>query len=196
VDLVVVPAGGGSRRLGRDKLAVEVGGATVLDRLLEGLAAQLPDVPVVVVGPERPTRRRVAWAREDPPGGGPAAALASALADGPTSGLVLVVAGDLPFGADAVPALRAAEREDTAADAWVAVDGAGVVQPLLGLYRAAALRVALRADATGGPAGRSVRGLLSGMRVAPVAVPARATLDVDTEDDLRAVRAAADEPPS
>ena len=51
VSRVVVLAGGGSRRMGRDKLAADLAGVPVLDRLLAGLAAALPGVPVLAVGP-------------------------------------------------------------------------------------------------------------------------------------------------
>lgn len=196
MDLVVVPAGGASRRLGRDKLAVDVDGTTVLDRLLDGLAGAAPGVPVVVVGPRRATVHEVVWRREDPPGGGPVAALATALDDATAaatsgSGLAAVIAGDLPFGADALPALQDA-AEQTDADAWLAVDEDGVVQPLLGIYRRAAL-VGRFGD---GGAGRSVRSLLTELHVRSVVVPPRALLDVDVEEDVTAVRAAVRRPPA
>lgn len=196
VQIAVVLAGGGSRRLGRDKLAVDIGATSVLDRLLGGVAATLPGVPIVCVGPPRTTVQDVQWCQEQPAGGGPAAALASALASRPasslssglSSGLAAVLAGDLPFGADALPELTAATADDLgAADAWLAVDGQHVLQPLLGVYRCASLRTAL----AGGGVGRSVRSLLAGMRVRGVAVPARALLDVDTEQDVAVVRAEA-----
>lgn len=192
VQIAVVLAGGGSRRLGRDKLAVDIGATSVLDRLLGGVAATLPGVPIVCVGPPRTTVQDVQWCQEQPAGGGPAAALASALASRPasslSSGLAAVLAGDLPFGADALPELTAATADDRgAADAWLAVDGQHVLQPLLGVYRCASLRTAL----AGGGVGRSVRSLLAGMGVRGVAVPARALLDVDTEQDVAVVRAEA-----
>lgn len=78
---LVVPAGGGSRRMGTDKLAAPLGTSTVLGELLARVPA---GVPVVVVGPTRPLPAsagpdRVVVAREDPPGGGPAAAVAAGL---------------------------------------------------------------------------------------------------------------------
>ena len=75
---VVVLAGGGSVRFGTDKLAEPLGapdGPTVLDALI----TSLPPVDVVVVGPERTSPRPVRWVLEDPPGGGPAAALVAGL---------------------------------------------------------------------------------------------------------------------
>ncbi|WP_407551497.1 DUF6457 domain-containing protein [Streptomyces sp. Pv4-95] len=90
----IVLAGGAARRLGgADKPALSVGGRPLLDRVL----AACPDAAVtVVVGPRRPTSREVRRALEDPPGGGPLAALDAGLrqTSAPT---VLVLSADLPF---------------------------------------------------------------------------------------------------
>ncbi|MGW2299809.1 NTP transferase domain-containing protein [Streptomyces sp. NPDC001809] len=79
----VVLAGGAARRLGgADKPGVRVGGRPLLDRVL---AACRGAERTVVVGAPRPTVRPVRWTREDPPGGGPLAALDAgvrALGDG------------------------------------------------------------------------------------------------------------------
>ncbi|MGW0967590.1 NTP transferase domain-containing protein [Streptomyces sp. NPDC002516] len=90
----VVLAGGAARRLGgEDKPGVRVGGRTLLDRVLAACADATRTV--VVAGP-RPTARPVEWAREDPPGGGPLAALDAGLrlTEAPH---VLVLSADLPF---------------------------------------------------------------------------------------------------
>ena len=74
---VVVLAGGTGRRLGGvDKGGLVVGGAALLDRVLQASAAARH---TVVVGEPRATGRVVHWAREDPPGGGPLAGLAAGL---------------------------------------------------------------------------------------------------------------------
>src|SRR5215470_4882128 len=69
----VVLAGGRARRLGGvDKPALVVGERSMLDTVLlacDGAAG------IVVVGPPRPTVVDVRWTREDPPHGGPLAAL-------------------------------------------------------------------------------------------------------------------------
>lgn len=90
----IVLAGGAARRLGgADKPALSVGGRPLLDRVL----AACPDAATtVVVGPGRPTRRAVVAALEDPPGGGPLAALDAGLRH-TTAPTVLVLSADLPF---------------------------------------------------------------------------------------------------
>jgi molybdopterin-guanine dinucleotide biosynthesis protein A len=79
---VVVLAGGGSRRLGRDKLAADLGNRTVLGALLEDLRSAAPDAQVVLVGPPERSTPGGLVVQEDPPGGGPVAALAAGLAAG------------------------------------------------------------------------------------------------------------------
>ncbi|HMA46864.1 MAG TPA: NTP transferase domain-containing protein, partial [Frankiaceae bacterium] len=126
----VVLAGGRARRLGgADKPALEVGGRPLLDRVLGAVADA---ARLVVVGPCRPTARAVRWAREEPPGGGPAAALAAGL---PlvTAEVVAVLAADLPFlSAELVAALR---RSAAGADGALLVDPGGRDQVLAGVWR-------------------------------------------------------------
>ncbi|WP_240434908.1 DUF6457 domain-containing protein [Streptomyces sp. YIM 130001] len=87
-------AGGASRRLGGvDKPGVRVGGRRLLDRVLTACANA--DRTVVVAEP-RETVRPVEWVREEPPGGGPLAALDAGLCR-TTSPVVLVLSADLPF---------------------------------------------------------------------------------------------------
>lgn len=88
----VVVAGGAARRLGGvDKPMLEVHGRTLLGRSLDALSGA---DPLVVVGPRRPGVRGVHWTREEPPGTGPAAALAAGLALVDRR-RVVVLAGDL-----------------------------------------------------------------------------------------------------
>ena len=92
---------------GGDKTALDVGGLSLLDRALEAAAGA---EQTIVVGAARPTRRDVRWTREEPPGGGPAAALASGLRL-VSAPFVLALAGDLPFvtGETVVRLLAAAQ---------------------------------------------------------------------------------------
>jgi molybdopterin-guanine dinucleotide biosynthesis protein A len=194
---VVVVAGGGSTRLGQDKTRVLVGDLAVLDRLLAGLADLVPGVPVVVVGPQRPTVRPVLWCREEPPGGGPVAGLARGLAqpvgDPPTplpdDGLLAVLAGDLPFAAPALTLLLAAlAAAPPGTDGVLGVDSGGEDQLLVGVHRAGALRRAVAAQSGAG----AVRAVVRRLSVVRAPLPWPLTLDVDTAEDLARARALVD----
>lgn len=178
----VVLCGGESRRFGSDKTRADFGGTTVLDVLLTSLPQEWD---VLCVGPKRPTQRPgVRWTREDPPGGGPVAGLAAALAvvDSPTT---VLLGGDMPYAAGAAAHLAARLVGLPGTDDVVAgVDGDGRVQPLLAAYRTAALRAALPEE----PAGTPLRRLLDGLSVRGVEVPRRASHDIDTPEDLAALR--------
>ncbi|MGP3998554.1 DUF6457 domain-containing protein [Streptomyces sp. 8N706] len=90
----VVLAGGAAKRMGgADKPGLPVGGRPLLDRVLGACADA---AGTVVVGARRPTVRPVRWAREDPPGGGPLAALDAGLGQ-VTAPVVLALSADLPF---------------------------------------------------------------------------------------------------
>lgn len=182
---VVIPAGGTAQRLGgADKPLLDIGGRSILARLV----ADLDPLPVVIVGPLPPgptgLPTRAHWCREDPPGGGPAAALAAGLRLLPDVDLVVAIAGDQPFAATAVPRLVHAVLTDPAAQAAVGVDGDGRDQPLLAVYRAAALRTRLH-----GPVdGMSMRRVVAGLAVIRVPLTAPESVDVDDPADLATAR--------
>jgi len=153
-----------------DKTALDVGGMSLLDRVLSATAGA---GTTVVVGDERPVARRVTWRREHPPGGGPAAALAAAL-DAITSDRVVLLAGDLPLITSAhIERLVAAITDDGA----VYVDDDGAEQWLCSAWRSAVLR-----QAALGP-GRSLRDALTPLTFARVHDSA-AAVDVDAPADL------------
>lgn len=178
----IILAGGAGRRLGGvDKALVVVGADRLLDRALDAVrdAAQ-----VIVVGPPRPVEADVLFTLEDPPGSGPAAAIAHAVRF-VTTDVVVVLAVDVPFAAAAVPRLLAALSEH---DAAMIVDAAGQRQPLLAAYRTRALQI--RADERSW-ANRAVRALVEPFVVADVPATAGEALDCDTPDDVRRARLAA-----
>ena len=100
----VVLCGGSARRFGSDKTRADLAGTPVLDHVLAGLPGHWP---VVCVGSPRPVPRDVSWCQEDPPGGGPLAALAASLPLVRSTALVLL-GGDMPYAARAAPSLVAA----------------------------------------------------------------------------------------
>ncbi|WP_410537637.1 NTP transferase domain-containing protein [Streptomyces sp. KL2] len=196
----VVIAGGAARRLGgTDKPALTVGGRTLLDRVLHACADA---ARTVVVGPRRPTTRPVDWTREEPPGGGPLAALDAGLRR-VGSETVLVLSADLPFLTPAtvralLDAVHGAYGTDTGpggshgpGDPDGAIVDDGRAQPLLGAYRTESLRreLALLAAEHGRPANLPLRLLTDELvlrRIAP-AGPEEAR-DCDTWEELASAR--------
>lgn len=187
----LVLAGGSARRLGgADKPMVEIGGITLLDRVVE---ACVTSGRVTVVGPPRPTRRPVHWVREDPPGGGPAAAVAAGLG-ACSREWVLVLAADLPFlDANTVHRLwtTVAETEAGAAEApdgAVIADADGRAQWLAAIYRRSALQARLAAQGGGPIHGLPLRRLVENLRLLRVTEAGHAVLDCDTWEDVAAAR--------
>lgn len=185
MDALILAGGAATRLGGADKPALEVGGRSLLDRVLDACAGC---AQVVVVGPERATSREVLTVREDPPGGGPVAALAAGLPS-VRDDLVALLAADLPFVTAGVLTLLQA-RLDAAPghDGAVLVDPGGRDQLLLGVWRTSALRAVVSGlpDPYGQPLGRLLRPL-SVVHVPASLLPeadARAWRDCDTPEDL------------
>jgi molybdopterin-guanine dinucleotide biosynthesis protein A len=175
--------GGRSRRLGVDKAGLLVDGVTLADRGAALLRATCD--PVLEVGSGRTTLPVV---REDPPGGGPLAALAAggdALAGRGHRGAALVLGVDLPSMTEAFLAyLRDWPGEPTVVPA-----SGGRLQPVCARYGADAL-VAAGSLVAGGVS--SLHALLDVVdhdvvdesRWGAVAPP-DVLADVDTPDDAR-----------
>ncbi|TFD49972.1 hypothetical protein E3T46_11470 [Cryobacterium sp. Hh11] len=152
------------------------------------------------------------WALEDPPFGGPVAGIAAGLAaleahgaahvkvaceahggtkveanvDEPATWL-LVLACDLPWGADAarllVTAASALEEIGEQTDGVHLTDYTGHAQWLAGIYRAPALRAAV--DRLGDRVnGASMRNLLSGLKLMGLMDESETGVDVDTWQDV------------
>jgi molybdopterin-guanine dinucleotide biosynthesis protein A len=182
----VVLAGGRAARLGgQAKPQLEVGGRSMLAAVLDAAAGATARV---VVGPPQPVPAGVVVVREQPPGGGPVAALRAGLALVRTE-VVAVLAGDLPF---LTAALLEQLRERLSGDGVLVVDDGGRDQLLLGVWRTAPLRAAV--DATAAPTSmRRVLAPLDVRRLRPD-VPAGSPppwLDCDTPADLARARATA-----
>lgn len=183
----IVPAGGAARRLGgADKPALSVGGRALLDRVLDAC----PDArTTVVVGDRRATARPVHWTREDPPGGGPVAALDAGLRR-TTAELVLVLSADLPF-LDQETVRTLLEAAAPGRDGAMLRDPDGRDQPLVAAYRAEPLRreIALLATEHGTLTGLPLRALTAELDLARVTSRPLASFDCDTWEDLAAARA-------
>ncbi|MEV7369786.1 DUF6457 domain-containing protein [Streptomyces sp. NPDC090301] len=204
----VVLAGGAAQRLGgADKPGVRVGGRALLDRVL---AACRGADRTVVVGDARPTVHSVRWTREDPPGGGPLAALDAGVREigagaragvGPEVGsgggdagadVLLVLSADLPFlDEDTVHRLLGALADAPDAEAALLTDAGGRDQPLVAAYRVVPLRQELAriAEERGTLAGGPLRQLTGALRLTRVAAGPLASFDCDTWEDIATARA-------
>lgn len=187
---VLILAGGGSRRLGRDKMWVDIGGSPVVARVIDSArrapGGATPDI-LVSVREAAPFQERCAadpdgvfagirLVTDDVPDAGPVAGLAEGLAAA-RGDVVVVLAGDLPFvSADLIGGLF--EALEGAPDTDVIVPTLrGRDQVLCAAYRAGlATRAAdlmAGVKATGdtggsGPAGPRVDALFAGLNVCRV----------------------------
>lgn len=159
-----------------DKPLLDIDGVSLLRRVVDALAGA---EPVVVVGPERPGMPDVLWTREQPPGGGPVAALAAGLAVVPRDAdVVVTLAGDLTgVRKSTVDKLVGALGT---ADGTVLTDGEGRPQWLISAWRPGRLRGALPAS----PEGAALRTVLAGLSIVPVPEAPGESADVDTPRDL------------
>lgn len=186
---IVLAGGRGSRLGGADKAAVEIDGRPLVDRLI---AAVEGNEPVVVVGPPTLERPGVVVVREDPPFGGPVAAIAAALdALGASAAETWLLACDLPRAARIVELLGRAPLPQ-GVDGLALVDADGRTQWLAGRYRVAALRRAIAALPK--VDGASMRALLEPLGITTVPDRGGAALDLDTWAAIEHYRSMTDTP--
>ncbi|MFF8843337.1 NTP transferase domain-containing protein [Streptomyces sp. NPDC015127] len=184
----IVLAGGAAKRLGgADKPAVSVGGRALLDRVL-GVCRDAGRT--VVVGGRRPTVRPVVWAREEPPGGGPLAALDAGVrqCEAPA---VLVLSADLPFLERTTVRRLVSALDESEREAALLTDADGRDQPLVAVYRTESLRreLALLATEHGSLSGLPLRLLAQELDLARIRTDPLASFDCDTWEDISAARA-------
>lgn len=209
-DAVVLAGGRGTRLGGADKPGLVVGRQTLLGSVVSAVTSARAG-RVVVVGPRRPAALTPgtggpghpsgpghglspghggAWlryAREEPPGGGPVAALRCGLAEVSAAAVVLAAA-DLPFLRAAHVTRLLAGLVGRDVPGVVLMDTSGRPQWLVSCWPSAGLRAALD-----GYAGSSLRGLLGPLDPVLLSDDTAAGepppwLDCDTADDLRLAR--------
>ena len=123
-------AGGESRRMGRDKLVLEVGGVPLLRRVRDALSTRCAEV--IVVGGEAARLEGVRWIPDERRGLGPLAGVEAGLAAA-RNRPVFVAAGDMPFlSVDLIDYLL--ERLDEQGVAAVVPRHGGRVHPLCAAY--------------------------------------------------------------
>ncbi len=172
-DAIILSGGRGSRLGGVSKGALIFAGRSLLARAIDAVSGA---ERVVIVGPGGDGFLSV---REDPPFGGPAAAIAAGMtALGAGSDFVVVVACDVPLVDRAVDALLATGPPET--DGLVAVDSAGIRQLLLGVYRRASLEAAVASHPV---QNLSLRALMSDLQLSTVTIDDGLLADIDTPMD-------------
>ena len=170
-DAVVLAGGRGSRLGGVDKATLELDGSTLLTRTLTAVSGASR---MIVVGEVAAPGAIVV--QEEPRFAGPAAAVGAGLAE-VQSPYVLLVACDQPFLADAIHVLL----EAATGDGVVAVDADGRRQHLMSVISSGALRRAVAAQPS--LVDLSLHALLAPLNLVEIAVPSRATLDIDSWHD-------------
>jgi molybdopterin-guanine dinucleotide biosynthesis protein A len=175
----VVLAGGAATRFGGDKLAARIDGDTVLGRALV-TAREAAEAIVVVLGPSDPDPGLpgVVVARDEVAHRGPLAGLVTGLAALPGTGVVLVLAGDMPRVVPEVLALLVETIHEDPGLAAVNLEAEPVatlpmaIRPAIVLPAARALLAADR---------RSLRAVFDSVRFATVPVARWREVDVRGE---------------
>jgi molybdopterin-guanine dinucleotide biosynthesis protein A len=193
VTAAILLAGGRASRVGgAAKPHFDIDGSTLLERAVLAVDGC---TPVIVVGDVVDGITGVLWMREDPPFGGPAAAVVWALdawrdepGDGDEPEWTYLLSCDLP---DAIDAVRRLENHRATAplstDGLCLADHSNHPQWLIGVYRTSALRRARARIAMGGR-DSSMRALLADLSITVISAPDSETADVDTWDDLAQAR--------
>lgn len=175
--VIVLTGGTGARLGGADKATLPLSGSTPLTMIVEALP---DDIDIVIAGRALPLLRAVTFRREEPPGGGPVAGIAAAVA-GVQSPIVGVLAVDMPWS---VPVLMAAMDHLVTTpdvDVIVPIDRDGRRQPLCSAWRTERLVACLPSE----PHGSSLRDLLARAVVWELTPEADNLLDdIDTPEDL------------
>lgn len=180
----IVLSGGRSRRMGQDKAATQVGGQSMLERTIRGLAPHVAQVCVVGEVLELP--REDAWpavsfTAERPRFGGPIAGLAAGL-ELITSTECFVLPVDLAHPAAVVNCLAG---NALGPDGVALQDDQGWVQFLAARYVAESLRK--RLQEVGNVDGLSVRRFAEGLDLRLISARNELVADLDTSDDVTRV---------
>lgn len=188
----LVLAGGRSRRMGSDKAALVIDGATQLDRAVALLARHLDDVRVSTRADQADdvARRRYPQIHDRYEGLGPVAGILSALEAVPDA-TWLVLACDLPNIDDEtiVTLLAAADRDEPVTAYRSAAGGRheGLPEPLCALWRPAAATMIQRFVAEDVTCPRKML-IRSGVELLEQPRPG-ALINVNTPEDLEGLRA-------
>ena len=186
VDAIVLAGGRASRLGGAAKPLLEVGGVGLLSNTIAA-AREAGANRIIVAGDAALDDPSLTWVREDPPFGGPVAAIIAALPQ-VEADWTLVLACDLPGIERALALLPLHERTTRpSSDGVHLTDASGRPQWLTALYRTSALREAAASVLDNGR-NAPVRSLVGALNLTSIHAPEPATRDVDTWEDLEWAR--------
>jgi molybdopterin-guanine dinucleotide biosynthesis protein A len=183
-DGVILVGGGGHRLGGIAKSELVVAGRSLLVRAIDTMAGAARIIVVgATVGSDLELATNVRLTSEQPPGGGPVAALEAGLGlvEAPVTAVLAV---DMPLVTPST--IDELVAECATSEAAMLVDADGLRQPLAAAYRTAVLRAAIARQHQ--PAGSAMRDLIRGLAVTEISTHPGETLDCDTWDDVARVR--------
>ena len=194
-ELGVVFCGGESRRMGRDKAVLDVGGRTMLERAVACLSAVAPSV-VLACGPEDRYQGLGIERVLDPRAGlGPIGGLAASLrrlqreGTDPGRAILYALACDMPLARPEIFSALCERLAASGADA-VLLRTEGGIEPLLAVYRGTALPAVERAVARGDRRMVSFHDEIAVALLEEAAGPApeRWATNVNTPEELRSIQ--------
>lgn len=146
MDAVVVLAGGASKRMGRDKLLLEINGTTLLESVAARFCEEFEDVYLSVADENKYPQIKVRRVVDIHRGAGPLSGLHAALSGIRCDG-VFLVASDLPYASP--KAARRIIELCGSHDACIIMLPGGMIEPLFGYYKKALLPFCEEALASG-----------------------------------------------
>lgn len=182
----VVLTGGGSRRMGRPKCDLVVGGASVAGRLCQLLARRTGEVIIVGRKPELPEAAGVPVHADDWPGQGPLGGIATGLRVAAGAAVCVVACDAVGMGGELLDFLLAG-RDARAAATVLGNPRTGLVEPMPGVYEARGLASMVAAMEAGG---RSVMDWLAREQARRLAAPealGEQFLGANTPEELAAL---------
>lgn len=186
----MILAGGQSRRMGRNKLSLEVGGETLVQRVTAALSRRCDEVILAGAFDDVPTNvLRVDDAR---PGEGPLAGMEAGFSEAQFP-LVFVAAGDMPFLGDELVSHLLDELVRGEVEAVVPLYG-GRLHPLCAAYERSVLPQLRSALDEGVRSAREFVGRLERVayvadeEIRPIGDPDLLLMNVNSPEDLRRAR--------
>lgn len=194
VSAIILSGGRSSRFGGVHKPGVDLGGRTVISRILGAVRALDADARVWVAGPTTglsdAEAESVSAVREDPEFAGPLAGIAAAAQQmGASEGTTLIIAGDMPL-VTAAHLGKIVSLSEASGGPVTGTDDRGKAQFLCAAWPHSLLRQ--RLARIGDPEDKAVRLLFDDGEPRVIDVDPEVVVDFDTADELARIRSQID----